>query len=433
MSTTASRTGSGVARIGVAVGLSSLAGYGLLALVGRALSPAQFGLFVAFWGVLFGLGSSLSTIEQEAARRAASGSGEDAGPPLSAVTTGAAVLAGIAAALTLLPPVAERVYGQSDSRIGLVVVFAALGFAVQFAVRGLLIGSGAVRSYSWLLVVEPATRLVVLVAVLALAGLDLVTAAVAVAAGSFGWLAWAGRAREIVPGRGLSPAVWRAAIGRAGSLMLGAALTASVITGFPTLVTALTSGSPGAAGGAVFAALTVSRVPLLLVSPVQALAVPFVVRTREGSGPDGPSRLRKGLALGSLLFAVLGVAAAAVAWVAGPWAVRLVYGSAYRIPPAAIALLVLSACLLAWVQLLSAAFIALSAHRAMLAMWAVAVAGTVVWLLLSPLDVVDTTAVGSLVGPLAAFACALPLLWRLSATRGAAVPQPAAEQPSSPR
>jgi O-antigen/teichoic acid export membrane protein len=422
-----------VARIGVAVGVSSVAGYLLLALVGRALSPAQFGLFVAFWGVLFGLGSSLSTIEQEAARRAASETVEDSGPPASAVTTAAALLAGLVAAATLVPAVSQRVYGESDSRIGLVVVLAALGFAVQFAVRGLLIGSGAVRSYSRLLVVEPAARLVVLALVLILAGVDLRTAALAVGAGSFAWLLWARRAREVLPRGGLSAATWRAAVARAGSLMLGAALTASIITGFPTLVTVLTDGVPGASGGAVFAALTVSRVPLLLVTPIQALAVPFVVRTRERSGADGASRLRRGLALGSLLFAVLGAAAAAVAWVLGPWAVRLVYGAAYRIPAPAIALLVLSACLLAWVQLLSAAFIALSAHRAMLAMWAVGVAGTVVWLLVSPLDVVDTTAVGSLVGPLAAFACALPLLWRLSATRAGAVPRPAAEQPSSPR
>ena len=408
------RTGASVARIGVAVGLSSVAGYALLTVVGRTLRPADFGLFVAFWGVLFGLGSALSTIEQESARQAASRGQRDAGPPAAAVTTAAAALAGLVAALTLVPAVSHRVYGQADIRIGLVVVLAALGFAVQFAVRGQLIGSDAVRSYSRLLVAEPAARLLALCAVLVLAGMDLATAAAAVAAGSFAWLAWMGRARAILPRRRLPLSSWRAATLRAGSLMLGAALTASVITGFPTLVTILV-GHPGAAGGVVFAALTVSRVPLLLVSPVQAVAVPFVVRARERHGPAGGAQLRKGLVVGSLLFASLGVAAGALAWVAGPWVVRLVYGDAYRISGSAIALLVLSACLLAWVLLLSAALIALARHRAMVAMWAVAVTATVVWLLLSPLDVVATTAVGSLIGPLAGLACAAPLLWRFSA------------------
>jgi O-antigen/teichoic acid export membrane protein len=416
VSTTARRAGSGVARIGVATALASLAGYALLALVGRTLGPAEFGLFVAFWGVLFGVGSSLSTIEQETARRAASEVPEEAGPPVSAVTTAAAAIAGLAAAATLLPPVANRLYGEAGSWIGLVVVVAALGFAAQFAVRGLLIGSGHVRDYSLLVVAEATVRLIALLAFLALLDLDLQTAAVAVAAGSFAWLAWAVRARSALPGRGLSRTVWLAATARAGSLMLGAALTASVITGFPTLVTVLTDGAPGAAGGAVFAAITVSRLPLLLLSPVQAVAVPVVVRAHARTGTEGPATLRKGLVLGSVLAVALGAAAAAVAWVAGPWVVRLVYGDAYVIAAPAVALLVLSACLLAWTQLLSAALIALAAHRGMLAMWALAVAATGLWLLVSPLDIVATTAIGSLVGPLAALACAFPLLWRLART-----------------
>jgi O-antigen/teichoic acid export membrane protein len=414
MSTTARRAESGIARIGVATAIGSLAGYALLALVGRALGPAEFGLFVAFWGVLFGLGSSLSTIEQETARRAASDVADEAGPPTSAVTTAAAAIAGLAAATTLLPPVAERLYGQADSWIGLVVVIAALGFAAQFAVRGLLVGSGAVRSYSWLLVAEAALRLVVLLAFLALLDLDLQTAAIAVAAGSFAWLGWTARSHEVLPGRRLSRTTWWPAAARAGSLMAGAALTASIITGFPTLVTALTDEAPGAAGGAVFAAITVSRVPLLLFSPVQAVAVPYVVRAHGRASAEGPSALRRMLLLGTVAFVALGAVAAAVAWVAGPWVVRLVYGDAYEVPAPAIALLVLSACLLAWVQLLSAALIALSAHRGMLVTWAVAVAATVAWLVLSPLDVVATTAVGSLVGPVAALFCAIPMLWRLA-------------------
>jgi O-antigen/teichoic acid export membrane protein len=413
MSETARRTDSGIARIGVATAIGSLAGYALLALVGRALGPASFGLFVAFWGVLFGVGSSLSTIEQETARRAARTTRED-GPPTGAVTTAAAAIAGLAAAATLLPPLAQRLYGQADSRIGLVVFVAAFGFAAQFAVRGLLIGSGATRSYAWLLVAEAAVRLVVLLALLGLLDLDLQLAAVAVAVGSFAWLGWASRAREVLPGRGLTGAVWRAATARAGSLMLGAALTASVITGFPTLVTALTDGAPGAAGGAIFAAITVSRVPLLLFSPVQAVAVPFVVRAHSSPGPDGTTALRRMLVLGTAGFLALGAMAAVVAWAIGPWAVRLVYGDAYDVPAPAIALLVLSACLLAWVQLLSAALIALAAHRGMLLMWAVAVAATVAWLVVSPFDVVATTAVGSLIGPLGALLCAAPMLWRLA-------------------
>ncbi len=164
----------------------------------------------------------------------------------------------------------------------------------------------------------------------------------------------------------------------------------------------------------MFAAVTVSRVPLLLFSPVQAVAVPYVVRAHGRGGSEGVSALRRMLVLGTAAILALGAAAGAVAWVAGPWAVRLVYGEAYDVPAPAIALLVLSACLLAWVQLLSAALIALAAHRGMLLTWTAAVTATVAWLVVSPVDVVATTAVGSLVGPLAALLCALPMLWRLA-------------------
>ncbi|SDO14710.1 Membrane protein involved in the export of O-antigen and teichoic acid [Klenkia soli] len=406
---------SDVARTGLAIAVASAAGYGLLALVGRGLSPADFGVFVAVWGVVFGLGSSLSTIEQEAARDAAQ-AGPRTGPAAAAVTTAAALVAGVVAALTLVPAVGERLFGREEVVFGVVVLAAALGFAAQFAVRGLLVGSGDVRGYGRLVVAEALSRLVVLLALLALARLDLQTAVVAVGVGSFAWLAWARRAGSVLPRGRVPRSDWRPALVRAVSLMAGAGLIASVITGFPTLVTALGSGAPGAAGGAVFAALTVSRVPLLLISPVQALAVPFVVRTREQPGREGTTALRRMLVLGTLATLALGAVGALLGGLLGPWAVRLVYGPDYDVPSGAMALLVLSACLLAWTQLLSATLIALSAHRRMIAVWAVAVGATVGWLLLSPLDVVATTAVGAMVGPVAALACALPAVHRLAAT-----------------
>jgi hypothetical protein len=410
-----------VAGLGLAIGVASAAGYALLALVGRELTPADFGLFVAFWGVLFGLGSSLSTVEQETARRAAKEDAE-AGPSVGAVTTASAVLATAAAATTLLPPVAERLYGDPGSRLGLVVVLASLGFAVQFAIRGALIGGGQVRAYSGLVVAEALSRLVLLLALALTVGVDLWTAAVAVGVGSFAWVVWArrGRAQLRGPVDSAGPAgpavggLW-APLRRAASLMVAAGLTASVITGYPTMVAALTGSPPGEAGGAVFAALTVSRVPLLLVSPVQAMAVPAVVRWHHDPAGTGASTLRRMLLLGTGAAAAAGLLGGLAGWVAGPWAVRLVYGPAYDVSSLSAALLVMSAFLLAWVLLVSAAMVGVAAYRAMIVMWASAAAGTALWLLASPLDVVGTTAIGALVGPLAALAWGIPALWSRTA------------------
>lgn len=413
MSSTGLAVRSSLAHTGLAMGFASASGYAVLALVGRGLTPADFGLFIAFWGVLFGIGSSLSTIEQEVARKAATGE-IHAAPTAWAVTAAAAGLAGLVGAITLLPPVAQHIYGQSDVRIGLVVVVAALGFAAQFAVQGLLMGSGEVTGYAWLIVVQTSLRLLAVIAFLLLADLSLPAAALAVGVGSFGWLLWARRARVLLPERHRPRTRVRAAFARAGSLMAGTALIASLITGFPTLITAIREGNPGASGGAVFAALTISRVPLLLISPLQALTVPYVVRANRGEGSARP--LHQGLVVGSVISVALGLVAAAVGWAAGPWLVRFMYGGNYQVSPGATALLFFSACLLAWTQLLSAALIGLAAHRSMLTMWILAVAATVAWLVVSPFDVVGTTAVGSLVGPAVALATGVPMLWRLTRT-----------------
>jgi hypothetical protein len=48
-------------------------------------------------------------------------------------------------------------------------------------------------------------------------------------------------------------------------------------------------------------------------------------------------------------------------------------------------------------------------------MWAAAAAATAAWLAVSPLDIPASTAIGAIVGPLTAIACALPFLWERTA------------------
>lgn len=409
--------------VGLAIAVSSVVGYLLLALIGRALSPEDFGLFVSYWGVLFGLASSLSTIEQEAAKQSAEGA--TAGrAPIHRVAISAAVIATAAAALTLLPPVAERLYGEADSRLGVLVVLATLGFAVQFMVRGLLMGNDRIPAYSGIVIAEAAVRLLVLLAVWVTVGVTLGTAAAAVAVGSYAWIGWIRQARR-VDRREAGPAAtstgWRAPFARAGSLMLAAALMACMITGYPTMVTAFSGGTLGVEGGIVFAALTVSRVPLLFVAPLQALAVPTIVAWRQDPTKTTHDS-RRLLVLGAL--GVLGIAlvGAVAAWFVGPWGVQLAYGANYVVAPEAVAGLVFSACVLGLLQLMSAALVAFGSYRWMIVVWGVSVATTAVWLLLSPLDIVASTVVGAVLGPVAGSVLALTTLWRLT---GQDVPAPA--------
>lgn len=410
----ASRFGRQIATIGSAIAVASVLGYLLQIVVGRSVSPAEYGVFISFWGVTFGLASSLSTTEQEVARRTTDG--DVTSPPSTGTTTlVAAAIATAVGSLTLVPAVGARVFGAPSPTFATVVAVSAAGFAVQFATRGRLIGLAQTRRFGVLVVAEAGLRIAALLVAIALA--DRLTpglAAVCVGFGAFAWLVLPGAAREVVRGARGSHVV--AATRRTSTLMLAAALTALLITGFPTLVTTTTGQHPGAAGGAVFAALTVSRIPLLLVSPLQALTVPAVVRWRAGQGTDGGASARRVLLLGAAGLMVLSALGALAGWLIGPWVVRVVYGPDYVVSGVAVALLVASAVLLAGVLLVSAVMVAVEAHREMTAMWAVALAGTLVWLATSPLDLVLTTAVGTAVAPVVALPLGLAVvLRRLSA------------------
>ena len=403
--------------VGAAIAVSSVVGYVLLAIIGRLLTKADFGLFVSYWGVLFGIASSLSMIEQEAARQSAEGDTHGRAP-IYRVGVAAASLAALAAAVTLLPPVAGRLYGDSDSRLGLLVLVATLGFAVQFTIRGLLMGSGEVRSYSKLVMVEAVARLVALLAIWATVGVTLGAAAAAVAVGSYAWVGWIRKGRRIAAGRsttatGRDAASWMASYARAGSLMVAAALTACMITGYPTMVAAFSDIPLGDDGGTIFAALTASRVPLLFVAPLQALAVPAIVRWKMNGATTARSAHR--MLITSVLGAiVVGLVGALAAWFVGPWGVQIGFGSKFVVAPVAIATLVFSACLLALLQLMSAALVAFGSYRWMSVVWGAAAGTTALWLLLSPLGVVGSTVVGAIVGPTAGVAVGSAVLWHLT-------------------
>lgn len=408
---------SGILGVGSAVAVSSIAGYALLAVVGRTLTTSEFALFMSFWGLLFGLASSMSMVEQEAARQSA-GHEKDHSAPILRVAVAAGAIATAAAALTLVPAISERFYGDAESGMGLLVVAATVGFAAQFMVRGLLMGSDDIRNYSGLVVAEPLARLGLLLVVWFTVGITLGSAAAAVAVGAFAWIGWIGPARRLLRSNavqaGFGLRSWLDPLRRAGSLMLGAALNAALITGYTTLVTAFSGGAPGAAGGAVFAALTVSRVPLLFVAPLQALAVPTILRWQKDASNTlkDAHRLLLTAAAGTV---AIGLVGALVAWFIGPWAVQIALGAKYVVSPATMAALVFSACILGLLQLASTALIAFGSYRWMTIVWATATGTTAIWLLLSPFGIVVSTVVGALVGPLVGVCLAMVVLWRLAA------------------
>ena len=150
-----------------------------------------------------------------------------------------------------------------------------------------------------------------------------------------------------------------------------------VLTAFPTLVTAVLGSSEGLAD--LFGTVTASRVPLVLLAPVQALAVPVAVRLLHSGRAQRLAGLQGRVAVGAI--AVAGVLAAA-GWWAGPWAMRIFLGPAYADVSAALVAIVLAASAIMAAALLQAAvFVALQRYVFLVGTWLAAVGSAVVALL----------------------------------------------------
>jgi O-antigen/teichoic acid export membrane protein len=163
----------------------------------------------------------------------------------------------------------------------------------------------------------------------------------------------------------------------------------------PVIVTGLSGTDPAQATGFA-AAVVLTRVPLLLMGPIQALILPRLTLA-AGEGREGDFRRDTGLGLAI----IGGLAVLAVAGVAllGHWAVGLLVGAASDTASTTVLiLLTVSAMLQMAVQFLQPALVAVRKHRALVIAW---VSGGVVFGLafLVPLPPIDRGVLAQLAGP----------------------------------
>ncbi|SEP52967.1 hypothetical protein [Amycolatopsis saalfeldensis] len=395
----ARETGRSAGKIGISLLIAIGLGYVLTLLAARWLGPADSKVFLSFWGILMGLGSALSPLEQELSRQSAVAALDGHKPgrsALRALTVGAVIVAVVAGLTLLVPVLNERLY-SGRTELGIIVFCGALSFACQFASRGLLVGAQKIAQYSWLVFAEAAVRVVVLAGVFVAGLTGIVSFAIAAAAGAFAWLLFVRPISGLIDPH-LDGEAWRPVTSRIVLLMAGAGLTASVITGYPALVSLLAPAGDATQVGVLFATLQVSRVPLLLLSPLQALAVPTVVRLSGTT--EGMHRLRRLLALGTLGTLVVGVVGAVVGLLIGPWLVKLLFGAKYASAEGWwVAGMVWGAVLLTALQLMTAVLVARTQANKVLVTWAVIAVSTALVLLFLPGDTILRAVVGLAVGP----------------------------------
>ena len=365
---------------GLALAGSSLLGIVLLGAVARWLTLDENAAFVAIWGVVFSGSSIVSVIEQEASRQITLS--EARGEPVPGSVGQLAVIAVLGAAVALgvltVLPLGSRVFGSSLWLVALTFV-SLTGFSVQFLVRGILLGRRVVGWYAFVIVAEAALRVAAIFMLMVLGVEPSVTLAVlAVVVGSFGWVPVFRIAfRGVRWTRGVEP--WRVAGRRIGLLAVANGLLSLLITGYPTTVTAVLGSSQGLA--VFFAIVTISRVPLILLSPIQALIVPATTKALYDGRGDQLMRLQARILGGVLL---LGLAASAGGYLLGPWAVRLLFGANYVATREMVALLLGFTVLLAGALLQAAVFTTLERYALTLVTWGSAAAATIVTIAVVP-------------------------------------------------
>ena len=359
--------------------IASLAGLAVVLLAGRSMTPAEYASFASVWGLVFGCAAILGALEQEVARVRSSSHGAVDRTQLAATgIIGVGAAAGMTVVVILL---FEELRLVSPLVAALIVASAAV-FPTMFTARGYLAGSMRLLSLSAVTVSEASLRLLVVLLGLWAALATVPTFAAGALCGALVGVPTLLRHSGWHQGAITIGATLR----RTGTLMLGNAMSALLVTGAPVLVGLAMAHASVDAVGQMQAAVVISRFPLIALMLLQSLMVPVFVR--RNSLYHGSDYRRIVLVLGA------GIPVAAVAsYAGGVWLLSLLYGQEYVVDPLEIALLTTGATALGGIQVIIAMAVSGDRHR------------------LSPLAFAPTLAVTSLLCfiPVAALSLRVPV------------------------
>lgn len=319
----------GAAGLGVLVSGLLLNVY--LAIVARALAPAEYATFGAFWAIalVVGFGAFLPLEQQLARRLALRGDRRSLLRASTLVSLGLAGLSVVALAVAS-PLIWPSLDGNGSAFAALVALcFVSAG---QFLLRGTLIGTDRLVRHAAVMILDASIRLTAALVVLLLSG----------SAAAFCWALVIAIALAHVPGL---PSAWRRAVqwGEPASgpmvgarevmaasvpLLVGSACAQLLLNGLPVLVVAQSDHGEQAAAGVFVAAFTLAKAPLAMVVPLQSAVVPTLTRLIN---QDRRSEVVRLLAKGAGALTVIAALGVPLAWFVGPFAVALVFGSDYRI------------------------------------------------------------------------------------------------------
>ena len=381
-----------VARVGVATAVTALCGYLVLYLAARDLDPSGFSVFGVFWGAFGLVTGAANGLLQETTREVRSARHADGAPGVHPLRVAAVI--GVVAGLVIAcsaPIWAPHVFAEARLLSVVLLSVGLAGFCLHATLLGMLAGAGRWTQYGFLMVTDASMRVAVAAATFAVSW-GLVGYLWATVCGAVAWLVL------LVASPSTRAAARLVACGDTAAFLRGAAhaiaaagASAILVMGFPVLLKA-TSGDLGATGGVVILAVTLTRAPLLVpLTAMQGNLIAHFVDERADRfrALAGPSAVVLGLGF-------LGVL---MAWLAGPWLLRVGFGAEYDADGALLAWLTAAAVSIALLTLTGAAAVAAALHRAYSLGWIGATVASTLLLLL-PLELETRTVVALLCGPL---------------------------------
>jgi O-antigen/teichoic acid export membrane protein len=354
--------------------------YAFLVLAARSLGKAGYGQIGVLWAAMFLVAILVfrpleQTTSQAIAHRLAGGI-EAKSVLRSMSLVSFCVATALACVFAVAWPVVSRELFDSSNALTAAFVVGVLAYGVSYVVRGFFGGARWFTGYAVVLLADGAIRLLVAVPLVVVASKNVAAAAVA-AAGIGGAIvplvAGRRRLRGSLDGEAAPPFRTRRAASFAGPAAVVAGADQLLVNGAPLLVVA-TGTHNGAAAGLVFAATMLVRAPVYVFQGFAASLLPNLTHL---VAVDGRSELRRAVLRTAVVLFAIGIAFVAFVALAGPTAMRAVYGSSFDASAASLALLAAGvACYLA-AGTFSQALLALRHVGAAAVAWTVAAASFV--------------------------------------------------------
>jgi O-antigen/teichoic acid export membrane protein len=302
--------------------ISGVFGWLVMVVAGRQLGPEGYARFSVAWGVFFGVGGAFSGIQQETTRAVRTAADHTSAQGVRALRAALTVAAAFVLMIALLSPAwGPSTFSGKWPTFLVTLTVGWLSLSIYMFLNGALAAQGRWNHLAWSIAGDQVLRLALVALVLSIT--DRVSVILwAVVGGTLIWFpmlvsADVRRAFTAFTGQSL------AGFARRGTAaMVSAGCAALMIGGFPFLVQLTAHKALGPSTGVVFAAVLLTRSPILLpLYGLRPVLLVWLISHRDGIR----GRVHRGLLLG---FAV-GLGLSALAYMVGPAVLAIMFGADY--------------------------------------------------------------------------------------------------------